>query len=239
MTTVLDTIAGALRACRVLGAGRTPKAPDAAFGLEAFQNLIDHLAGYGASYEWTDARCDSAEEISVDEPGARRQVKTSAGAITITLPRQPRDGARFAVVDVDRTFDTNNLTINSNGMRFDATLDANGAPTGGSITTTALSTQGLVRSWMYRADLGAWIRLSELTLSSFVPYPVEFNRSFKAMLAVEMKDEYGVDLSDETLRHADIGYARLSSRYVDVLPSYCDAALLRGNRAGRGSIENV
>jgi len=239
MGTVLDTVSRALRICRVLGAGRTPKAADASYGLEAFQGLLDHLAGYGAAHPWQDARCESSEEIGVYDPSARRQVKTSGGAITITLPRQPLDGARFAVVDVDRTFDTNPLTINSNGMRFDATLTPAGAATGGSTSTTVLATEGLTRSWMYRADLGAWIRISALTLSDAIPYPFEFARSFGYMLAVEMTSEYGVELSPTDLRHADHGYSRLAARYVEPLPSYCDAALLRGNSVGRGSIENV
>lgn len=226
MATVLDIISTALRICRVLGAGRTPKAGDGAFGLEKLQAMVNHLEGYGCSHPWVNAYESAARTVDRDEPSLRIHAKTEDGAFTITLPEEPRDGARFAVIDADGAFDDNALTIDSNGVLFDATLTVDGEPTGGSRTTTVLSTQGLRRTWMYRADLGCWVRTSNLELSAAFPFPPEFDQSFAHMLAVLLAPEYGADLDGVILRHADHGYARLAARYVEPLPVQIDGALL-------------
>lgn len=233
MSTCLDIVTRALVACRVLGAGRTPKAQDAADGLKTLEELVDHLSGYGASHPWQEAYEASAYEVTRDQPGCRLHAKTGEGGFTVTLPEDPRDGARFAVIDADGTFDTNNLTIDSNGVLFDATLTSAGEPTGGSRTTTTLSTQNLRRAWMHRADLGAWVRISGLSLNGAFPYPEEFDRAFRYMLAVELAADYGVEVEDAVSINAQHGYNRLAARYVEPLPVEIDNALM-GGTAFRG-----
>mgnify|MGYP006908235510 CR=1 FL=1 len=233
MSTCLDIVTRALVKCRVLGAGRTPKAQDAADGLSALQELVDHLSGYGAAHPWLDEYEDGAVTVTRDQPGYRLHAKTSVAAFTITLPECPRDGARFGVIDADATFNTKNLTIDSDGVLFDATLTNAGEPTGGSRSTTVLSTQNLRRSWMYRADLGAWIRISDLTLAGAFPYPAEFDRSWRYMLAVELASDYGVELERPDYITAQHGFSRLAARYVEPLPVAIDGMLLNGLAMGR------
>lgn len=233
MTTTLDIIARALRVCRVLGAGRTPKAQDAADGLTAMQGLVDHLAGYGASHPYDDVYKSGNVELSRDHMCVRLHANTQGSAWTVTLPENPRDGARFMVLDAGGSFSTQNLTVNSNGFLFDATANPSGVLSGGSRTTTILSTANLSRAWMYRADLGAWLPISGLALADAFPFPAEFDQSFGYMLAVLISTEYGVELAPAQKQHAQWGYSRLAARYVPALPVRVDSALLGWGGAGR------
>lgn len=226
MSTTRETITRALVACQVLGAGRTPKAQDALDGLATLQELVDHLEGYGAAHPWLNDWVSAARTVSRNEASLKLHCRTSAGGFVVTLPANPRDGARFAVLDTDASFATSNLSIDSAGNLFDAVLDTAGEPTGGSRSVTTLNSNGLRRSWMFRADLGAWIRTSELTLNSAMPYPSEFDRSFRYMLAVELAGDYGVEPPAQVFIHAQHGYARLAARYVQPLPMTIDRALM-------------
>lgn len=231
MTTNLDLVTRALVAIRVLGAGRAPKAQDAADGLKTLEELLLHLDGYGAAYPLVEIVLTGAITIGRDDPSVRVLARTSGGGFTLTLPRNPRDGARLAIVDVDGAFDTNGLTIDPQGILFGASLDAStGAPTGGARTTVSLTTEGLRKAYMYRADLSAWVEITGMTLAGAFPYPAEFVRSFRYMLAVELAGDYGVDAPDGVLTNAQHGYSRLSARYVQPLPARIDSALL-----GRGA----
>jgi hypothetical protein len=63
------------------------------------------------------ANVDVNADITADVDKAY-WVDTSSGPVTITLPPSPTKGATMRIFDVANTFDTNNLTIATNGHRI-------------------------------------------------------------------------------------------------------------------------
>jgi hypothetical protein len=155
--------------------------------------------------------------------GARAQM--TGGGVAVTLPFNPRDGARLGIIDVAGTFNTTPATIIANGMKFDGAQ--------GSIT---LDTAGLNASWMFRADLGDWKPISNLALVDDLPYPEEFDRTFINLLAMEMFGDYfGTDEPPPTVvSAAESGARRLAARYVPSLPIGVEESLLWGHPGQAG-----
>lgn len=77
---------------------------------------------------------------------------------TVFLPQYPGDGARVSVVNTGATA---TLTLDGNGRRI---AGANTATFTANIT------------YFYRADLGEWIALAPLSLTTTLPLPAEFHR---------------------------------------------------------------
>jgi hypothetical protein len=229
VTTALVIITRALREIRVLGGQATASGMLAANTLEALNNVIDHMEGYGCAHPWLPRRLSTSVAIHRDDMGAQVQADTSGGAFTLTLPQEPRDGARLHIIDAGGVFNTQPLTVDAKGLLFDADLDANGMPTGGSRAATVLNTAGLNRRWMYRADLAAWVQLERLTITAQSPFPVDMDRSLIDILAMEVVGDYGLQPSVKVITGAQHGFHRFAHRYVPDLPAAIDNALLRGN----------
>jgi hypothetical protein len=81
-------------------------------------------------------------------------------ATTVYLPEYPSDGARIGIAD---TGSTATLTLNGNGRKI------------GSASTLVLTSPVTPQELFYRADLGGWIPLTDLTLTDTVPLPSEFD----------------------------------------------------------------
>ena len=82
--------------------------------INAFEGYVNGAwSGLGGGNPWiTKTNADSPYAALNND---RIFVDTSGGAVTITLPSSPNVGDNIRVVDVARTFGTNNLTINRNG----------------------------------------------------------------------------------------------------------------------------
>ena len=99
-------------------------------------------------------------------------------------------------------------------------MDGNGRNIETAATAT-LNTNGLVREWFYRADLGNWVRIATLVEADDVPFPVEFDPYFEIMLAMRLNPHYGQSLSPEQVRTLVRAKSRLNARYsqtTEVLP---------------------
>lgn len=220
MTTCLSIVTSALRVCRVIGAGQTPPAGDAADAMSALQRRIRHLAGYGAAYPYRQRVVSGSHTIHRDDMGADCVVTATA---TLTLPENPRPGARVrvrALPGVTVTVARNGLLIA--GAASDATVSA-----------------GAMAEWMFRDDLGSWNLISALSLSDEMPYPDEFDDAWIYILAAVIGPEYGSnhELSQTQIAHAQHGYTRLAAKYVPSLPAPIDPYLMGG--PGPVSLEDV
>lgn len=123
---------------------------------------------------------------SVYVPQNIRLVFNLPAAETVYLDPNPRDGARFAVIDNAQNFATNNLTVNGNGRQID----------GGS--SSVLNTNGQTREWFYRADLGEWTKIVDLDENDISPLPREFDDLLSGALAIRINPRYGAQTAGET-----------------------------------------
>lgn len=212
MPTARVTLERSLRRLGLLTATRTADAADLARGLETLQGLLDRLVGFGASWPVTTIRAESAIEIGRDAPAVR--LLMPAGGVAVTLPKEPRDGARIAVVDVAGTFATQAATLLGQSNRIE-----------GAAATLTLNTASLNRSWMFRADLGDWRRVSGLAADDDLPLPSEFDSPFAALLAVELHPEFGGELHPLTIQQGSDCRTMLAARYVPPLPLRPDDAV--------------
>jgi len=140
----------------------------------------------------------SAEPWAYPPPNVRLLVLTTAPT-TLYFPAMPSDGARMALVDVGSLAD---VTLNGNGRRIE---DA------ASITAAPEDLNG--RKWLYRADLGNWMRLNVLGANDPVPLPPEFDDLLVTGLAIRLAPRFGVQMDPTIVARNDDMLSRLKKRY--------------------------
>lgn len=200
MTTVRQLITDAMRESNIIAVGSVPEADEFEEALRRFQVLVDSLYGevigeplrtvsFGDSglVNSYAKREDMSSYIgSTYVPHNVRLVFNIDVAKIVYLQPNPQDGARFALVDNAGTFNTANVTVNSNGRQIE---DAD---------SVVLSTAGVNRQWFYRADLANWVRISDLTADSQSPFPSEFDDFLSTLLAFRLNPRYGIETKGET-----------------------------------------
>lgn len=214
MTSVSTIIGDALRESNLIGINATPTDGELTEGLRRLNAIINSLFGYEVGENLKDYPLGTIGQASnwVDYPGPydrsyvtpnSRMIPNISQAMTVYLPRNPSDGCRIGIVDPLNTLSTYNVTLDGNGRSIV------GAP------TLVLSTDGLTRTWMYRADLGEWVVLSALTdvTTDELPFPDEFDDYFVTQLAIRTNSKYGRGLADSTLATQQRLQKQLRARY--------------------------
>ena len=136
------------------------------------------------------------------ENGGEYQIP-SAG-FTLTAPKNPRSGSRFAVVDANLTFATYNCTVARNGRLLESTA-----------ANIVLSTNGDNRRWWFRADTGSWIREADyVTADDTIEFPEALIAYMPNMLAVAIAAEYGADLRQDIIAGAAEGRQAFARQYA-------------------------
>jgi hypothetical protein len=156
------------------------------FGAELGENLT--TVNYGTSglvNAYAISEDDSPDLDSTYVPTNIRLVLNNDAETTLYLDPNPNDGARFAVVDNAGNLATYNLTVNGNGRQIENTP---------SIT---LNTNAVNREWFYRADLGNWARIADLTEDDESPLPPVFDDLLVTALALRINPAYGAQTSQE------------------------------------------
>jgi hypothetical protein len=201
MTTVRAIVSDALREGGILGLGETMEADAFDEGLRRLQTIIKFIVGTelgenlvditydtnGISLNHTNQDDETTEIDSTFALSNSRLLCNLSGAKTVYLNPNPRDGARFGVIDITGNFSTANLTLDANGRNIEA------AP------TVTLSTDSLNREWFYRADLGNWVQLTDIDEYGNSPFPEEFDDYLIFSLAGRLNPRYGVQTAPETV----------------------------------------
>ena len=215
MTTVRTLIEDALREGGILALGESAEAAIATEGLRRLNVLFRSLLGnelgdnlvnmsYGAngltnSFGVADNRDSFVDSTYV--PTNTNLLVNLAQTKTIYLDPNPKDGARFAVVDVSGNFDTIPFTINGNGRTIE-----------GSASVT-MSTAGETREWFFRADLGDWVKVMDLDFGDESPFPMQFDDFLTTSLALRLNPRYGQSLNPETLAVLTRARSQFRSKY--------------------------
>lgn len=163
--------------------GRLQAIIPSVLGWEAGENLKQWNVGT-AGYQ--DPPDSLRQEIWKYPPINATLVLNLTSAETIYFPEKPSDGARIAVQDLGNNLATYNVVLNGNGRLIEGTR------------TQTLNISGSNRTWMYRADLGDWKRVSTVAASDEMPFPIEFDDMFIIMLALRLNPRYGRKMDEQT-----------------------------------------
>ena len=147
----------------------------------------------------------SASPYQYPPSNVRLLVKLTSSR-TLYLPAHPFDGARISYLDMGSTV-TADTTIDGNGRLIESAativtdLDA----------VTPVTFHG--RTWFYRADLGDWIRFTDLQSTDTVPTPPEFDQLWITGLAISLAPRFQIQIQDQVKSTYMDMLARLKKRY--------------------------
>jgi hypothetical protein len=218
MTLISEIIEEAFREGDFVGEDNNPTPRQAQEAVRAINNLIAGIYGGDAGerlndwplgtygVESSDAGAFPSTDTLQRPTINRRMISTNLAAMTVYMTPAPQDGARMGIADPF-----------SRLAAFPVTLDANGR----TIETTAtllLNTNGLNREWFYRADLGGWVRLSDLTADSALPFPEFFDNMFSILLALRLAPRFGREISSQSLAILKQKRTEFLARYIQSQP---------------------
>lgn len=143
----------------------------------------------------------------------RRLVAANAAAMTVYLMAHPQDGTRMGIVDPFSRLAAFPVTLDGNGRTIEAA------------TTLLLNTNGMNREWVYRADLGDWRRISDLTAADEMPFPEFFDDLFSIALALRLAPLYQKEISASSLLIMQKKHREFLARYVQSSPLEIDDSI--------------
>ena len=199
--TVRDVMYRAMRLNGALAAGDDPEPEDLADVFEAFNTLkrswFGTLIGVRLSPQPT------AGVIAQAENGGEYAI--AAGApFTVTAPLNPKNGARFGVVDAGLGFATYPCTINPNGRLID-----------GAAANLVLNVSGIGGRWWFRGDTADWILEADFaTYDSAIEWPDTMIAYMPYMLAAVIGAEYNTELRQDIIAANIEGRALMARTYA-------------------------
>lgn len=219
MTTARSIITSAFREVNVIPIGREPTADEFAEGLGRLNTYIDSLFGTDLGEflrDWPLTKLYTApefrktpilpgvgalpEEVRPYPPLNARIITRLSSPKTAYLFPEPIDGARLELADT--------------GSTAAVTLDANGRRIEGAAALTFVPSPNTTYSWFYRADLGEWVRITELELDDELFFPAEFDDLFITGIAIRLAPRFGVRAGQETIAVQQRMGKKLKLRYA-------------------------
>jgi hypothetical protein len=230
MTTVRQLVTDGFREAGIVEVGGEPDGPEFEEGLRKLQSMYSSLFGnelgdplVTINYGTQGLTNSYATELDTSSGIAGAYVPVNCRLVfnigspqVLFLDPNPRDGARLAIFDNGGNFATNNVVINGNGRSVE---NSNGLLT--------LNTNGLNREWFYRADLGSWVRVTDLVADDESPFPVEFDDMMSIMLATRINPRYGAQMDPETVDILSRSRKNFRARYKQIKEESSEFALLR------------
>jgi hypothetical protein len=206
MAIASDIIQRAYRESNLIPIGQTPTANQTAEALPLLNGLITSVVGNEAGQGLEDITIggdfDQSHLITEYIPDNVRLIFYSEeGSLLLGLDPYPKEGQRFAMVDTSGAMSTNTVTIDGNGRKIEGGPDV------------TLSTDNMYRQWMYRADSGDWVRISELVADDAFPFPVEFEDFFVTALAMRINPRFSQQVTAETMNAMQRLRSQLRARY--------------------------
>lgn len=226
-TLVEDIVTQAFREGNFTAVGEGVPAEELSEGVARLRNLINAVFGFELGdllRDWyvpqetnpeaplrrplTPQGTDGGRELNYRSPPSNSRLLVNVTTPhTIYFPAHPSDGAQMAFVTVG-TPDTVDVTLDANGRLIEGaasiTSDADADP-------TPVTFHG--RKWLYRADRGEWVRLTQIVSDGRVPTPPEFDALWITGLAIAMAPRYQIEIQS-TVRAMYVDMlGRLRKRY--------------------------
>jgi hypothetical protein len=209
MTVLQSIVTQGYRELNLLAIGKSPSTFQNDEGLLLLQNIIE-VTVTGDSGEvmkdWLLGNFDRQDRDRINLPAYyfanpainRRLVAVHDQAMTVYLPPHPSDGSLIGIVDPFMRLAALPVTLDGNGRTIENTQ------------TVVADTNGLNRTWFYRADLGNWQRLTDLALTDEMPFPKKYDFYFSIGLAMRLSGRTGRRVSEITAA----AYAKLRQQFV-------------------------
>lgn len=236
MTTMRAIIKGGLRESNLITINADPNAAQLTEGQDKLNAIIAGIFGFKAGVqlrEWpvgTDGVSDVTSNWTRADwslpPQNVRLMVTSTDPETIVLPAYPDNGARIGLLDLTGSMSTHGVTLDPNGRRIE---DA---------TSATVIIDSVNYEWMYRSDLGNWVRLQVLGLDDELPFPIQFDPFFETVLAMRLNPRYGRATREETALFLKDTLAMLRATYRQRRKVRAPDAVLRMSDTGRSNIVN-
>lgn len=234
MTTTSKIIKSAYRESNLIPIGQSPTDDEQTEGLDRLNSLLDSVMGNEAGEALMDWPVQGGPTDGVTEfwtsvewtklkDSPRVQAKLTS-AETLFLPPEPSNGARMRVIDLSSNFNTFNLTLDPNGKKIEGTT-----------TNLILGTDGTNTVWVYRADLGDWIKITDLTVDltatpvvdTDFPFPRKFDDFFITMLAIRLNPRFGQGMSELTVATFERNKEQFKAEYEQTVVVRADSGVNR------------
>lgn len=193
------------------------------YGKDVGENLVDWPIGkLNVSQAWPNGYPTWTEREWRFPRTNTRLLFNADGPQDIYLPKEPDDGSRVRLVVVSQNLSVATVTLHGNGRLIEGSdvLVLNDDTTAG-------------RVLMYDADSANWVRVTDLTLESDMPFPIEFDDYFITKLAMRLNPRYGRALTAESANRLNEITGQLKARYRQKQNMPADPAVLRITDPGR------
>lgn len=134
---------------------------------------------------------------------------------SLYLHPQPQDGARVGLIDKSGNIATNVVTIYGNGRTI---LGAE---------TLTLNVNGTNVEYLYRDDLGDWLKVTPLEYDDTWPFPMEFDDFFVVGLAMRINPRNGAAVDAQSVEAYKRGLGQFRARYHQMVPMRSELGLIR------------
>jgi hypothetical protein len=223
MTLVSQIVYDAARESDLIALGQTQEAVAAVEGLRLLNRVVASTLGNEVGENLTDWVL-SDEIPYVDYvwwayewlPGNIRIITANQTAQTRRLTPYPQNGQRIQIVDTAGDLSTYPVTLQPGAFKFN-----------GSASDYVANTDGLNATWMFRADLGDWVRVLPLESADEFPFPEAYDDAFVTMLATRLNPRYNQALSEESRAAMRRAIGQLKAAYSNTQNVPVDPALLR------------
>jgi len=217
VSTARVIVNSALRKLGRLAAGREARLADAQDTLEALRGLYSSWIAGGACGRLRDVVPTGTNYTT---PGNERIYRTGPDPLSVTLPELVSEGWRddFGHERHGGNFGTI-ITISQIGDEVTVVVEA-AQPIGHCVVTprdmsaVVISDEvgGQTQSWLYDGNIKKWQSIDNLTLDDDAPRSSADPEGLAALLALEMADKFGIDISPFTMRAANRFNTALSMR---------------------------
>jgi hypothetical protein len=206
MSTVQETLEGAIEWTGARPLGDTPSDEEIQKVLAHFQNMLLALPPIGMAGQLTDVQASAAYPAeNTDLIENVRLFNTDDTAITITLPT--------------RIYDPGHPDADTDGYR---------PPRNGAVFKVGDATP---ETWLWVSYLGAWKRISGLTLATDQPLGEEVEAALRAMLGARIcRPVFQKSASPELIAMAEMGRRLIRQRFRQPKSATIDPVLTRPYR---------
>jgi hypothetical protein len=206
MTTLASSIiTDAYRESNIIPAGNSPTTTQQTEALGKLNTLILSTIGNEAGDGFDDynigGTTDQSNYLLNYIPANARVLLNLTGGKSYKLHPNPFEGQRLGIVDVIGNLATYPVTLDGNGRNIEGT------------PTLVLNVNSDNRQWMYRADIGQWVKITTLLYTDTIPFPQEFDDYFITMLAMRLNPRYGQSLAAESQETLKRSRSLLRDRY--------------------------